>query len=198
MHIVSIVLLPNPMNEKEWQLVISRDDSIKNVVATDLTEIQEQVEAIKTFAEGIKTQEQIEQEVAQEKMNELLAIITEKTTDEEKLALIEQYPIYQNGVQYSKDQAVPYVVFENRLYKIIGATFTSQPSWAPNLAPSLFVEVAPPNTIAPWVQPTGAHDAYQMGDQVTFEGFIYKSLIDANVWSPTDYPEGWERGDPVK
>lgn len=43
-----------------------------------------------------------------------------------------------------------------------------------------------------WVQPTGSHDAYNTGDLVTFEGQVYRSLIDGNVWSPTAYPAGWE------
>jgi len=38
----------------------------------------------------------------------------------------------------------------------------------------------------------GAHDAYAIGDRVTFEGATYESLIAANVWSPTAYPAGWE------
>lgn len=42
-----------------------------------------------------------------------------------------------------------------------------------------------------FVQPTGAHDAYAAGDQVTFEGQHYTSLIDNNVWSPAAYPTGW-------
>lgn len=49
-----------------------------------------------------------------------------------------------------------------------------------------------PETPATWQQPTGAHDAYNIGDRVTFEGNIYESLIDANVWSPTAYPQGWQ------
>ena len=44
-----------------------------------------------------------------------------------------------------------------------------------------------------WVQPTGAHDAYQTGDRVMFEGAEYVSLIDGNTWSPTAYPQGWEK-----
>lgn len=48
-------------------------------------------------------------------------------------------------------------------------------------------------TTAPeWVQPTGAHDAYNIGDLVTFQGQTYRSLINANVWSPAVYPAGWE------
>lgn len=45
---------------------------------------------------------------------------------------------------------------------------------------------------AEWVQPSGGHDAYKTGDLVTFQGRVYKSKINANVWSPTGYPQGWE------
>lgn len=48
-----------------------------------------------------------------------------------------------------------------------------------------------PVTYPEWVQPLGAHDAYQVGDRVTFEGKIYESTIAANVWSPAVYPAGW-------
>lgn len=43
-----------------------------------------------------------------------------------------------------------------------------------------------------WTQPTGAHDAYKMGDKVVFDGKLYESLIDGNVWSPSGYPAGWK------
>lgn len=43
-----------------------------------------------------------------------------------------------------------------------------------------------------WVQPTGVHDAYQLGDRVSFNGKNYESLINANVWSPSAYPAGWK------
>ena len=43
-----------------------------------------------------------------------------------------------------------------------------------------------------YVQPTGAHDAYQAGQGITWNGQRYRSLIDANVWSPDVYPQGWE------
>ena len=44
-----------------------------------------------------------------------------------------------------------------------------------------------------YVQPTGGHDVYNSGDLVTFEGAVYKCVIDNCVWSPTDYPQAWEK-----
>lgn len=46
--------------------------------------------------------------------------------------------------------------------------------------------------VSEWKQPTGAHDAYNTGDRVTFNGQVYESLINGNVWSPADYPAGWQ------
>ena len=43
-----------------------------------------------------------------------------------------------------------------------------------------------------FVQPTGAHDAYQTGDIVNYNGVLYKSKINNNVWAPDVYPSGWE------
>lgn len=43
-----------------------------------------------------------------------------------------------------------------------------------------------------WVQPLGGHDAYKTGDRVTFNGKVYESTIDGNVWAPDVYPTGWK------
>lgn len=58
--------------------------------------------------------------------------------------------------------------------------------------PALFVVTAEPGDCPDWVQPTGAHDSYSIGDCVMFNGQQYESLINANVWSPTVYPAGWQ------
>ena len=65
--------------------------------------------------------------------------------------------------------------------------------WEPGV--SGWREVVEEGAAPEWVQPTGAHDAYQAGDTVTFEGAEYTSLIDGNTWSPTAYPQGWEKID---
>ena len=48
-----------------------------------------------------------------------------------------------------------------------------------------------PTTYPEWVQPTGAHDAYNTGDRVTYNGKVYESTMDGNTWSPDAYPQGW-------
>ena len=63
--------------------------------------------------------------------------------------------------------------------------------WEPGV--SGWREVVEEGATPEWVQPTGEHDAYQTGDQVTFEGDVYESVIDGNTWSPAAYPQGWEK-----
>lgn len=43
-----------------------------------------------------------------------------------------------------------------------------------------------------FVQQTGAHNAYQTGDKVTYNGTHYICTMPNCVWSPADYPAGWE------
>lgn len=45
--------------------------------------------------------------------------------------------------------------------------------------------------IKDFVQPTGAHDAYNIGDKVLYNGKTWESSIDGNVWRPDVYPAGW-------
>ena len=63
--------------------------------------------------------------------------------------------------------------------------------WEPGVTGWTNLTNTTPTEYAAWVQPTGAHDAYNIGDKVTFEGHLWESLINANVWSPTVYPAGW-------
>lgn len=43
-----------------------------------------------------------------------------------------------------------------------------------------------------FVQPIGAHDAYDIGAQVTYNGQRYRCKLANCVWSPDAYPDAWE------
>lgn len=47
------------------------------------------------------------------------------------------------------------------------------------------------DTPAEWVQPTGAHDAYNKGDRVTYNGEVWVCTENNNVYAPGVY--GWEK-----
>ena len=108
-------------------------------------------------------------------------------TDEDALQAVELFPQWVTGHAYVVDERLQY---NGVLYRVVQA-HTSQADWTPDITPALFVVVS----LDEWpdfVQPTGAHDAYNKGDKVTFEGKHYISLIDGNVYSPTAYPAGWQ------
>lgn len=65
--------------------------------------------------------------------------------------------------------------------------------WEPGV--SAWREAAGPGGPPEWIQPTGAHDAYQIDDLVTFNALVYRCVIADNVWSPAAYPAGWELED---
>ena len=109
--------------------------------------------------------------------------------DDQALNCMSIFPLWEEGITYSEGNRVQY---KDKLYKVL-QNHISQSDWTPDTASSLFVEISDPNIEYPeFVQPTGAHDAYSKGSKITFEGKHYISLIDANVYSPTAYPAGWQ------
>lgn len=66
--------------------------------------------------------------------------------------------------------------------------------YAPETTPALFLVIKSITDGYPqWKQPVGGHDAYNNGDRVMFENELFESIIDANVWSPFEYPQGWKK-----
>lgn len=74
--------------------------------------------------------------------------------------------------------------YNNELYECL-QDHTSQDSWTPDTAVSLWKKIADPSEEYPqWKQPTGAHDAYPKGSKVTHENKRWTSDIDANTYEP--------------
>ena len=97
-------------------------------------------------------------------------------------------PEWEEGVVFTVGDVIE---FKGIWYRVL-QSHTSQKFWQPDMVPALFVETSPPTEIPEWKQPTGEHDAYNIGDQVMFNGKVYESVINANVWSPTVYAAGWK------
>ena len=121
-------------------------------------------------------------------------------SDEQALQVPLMFPKWQEGKEYVVGDRVLYL---GVLYKVLQA-HTSQAGWEPDIAPSLFAknlivkdEEGEQVDIPEWVQPDSTNP-YMIGDKVKFEGKVYQSLIDNNVWSPSDYPQGWEEVNEVR
>lgn len=110
-------------------------------------------------------------------------------SDEAAIYVPEIFPLWSgNSKEYKVGDRVTY---NEVLYKVLQA-HTSQEGWTPTAAPSLYAKVLTSfDEILDWEQPDSTN-AYMKGDKVRYNGKVYESLIDNNVWSPIGYPQGWK------
>lgn len=129
------------------------------------------------------------------KLREMMHKAALSLPDEDALEAVELFPLWAADTAYSLDERIRY---GDKLYRCVQA-HTSQADWIPPETPALWTEVAKPGEIPVWKQPTGAQDAYNKGDRVWYpekNTTVYESLIDANVFSPVEYPQGWKEVQP--
>jgi hypothetical protein len=114
---------------------------------------------------------------------------------EKMMEVASVFPKYEIGKAYKIKEVFSYgtnAVGDAQLYQVLQA-HTSAEQWKPDASPSLYKAIGVTEEGYPeWVQPLGASDAYNTGDIVSYNGTLYKSTIDGNVWAPDAYPAGWE------
>ena len=112
--------------------------------------------------------------------------------DTDALTAIEMFAPWKVDTAYTVDTRIRY---NGKLYRVV-QSHTSQSDWTPDVTPALYTEVEEPGIIPVWRKPTGAQNAYMKGDKVHYpdaDSFVYTSTMDGNVWSPDEYPAGWEK-----
>lgn len=128
-------------------------------------------------------------------MNRAIQMFTQNMNlpNEQAMEVADLYPEWQEKKAYAVDEILKYgenADGETQLYKVLQA-HTSQADWTPDTAASLYKKVGFTDSGVPmWTQPLGATDAYKKGDVVSYNGQLYVSTVDANVWEPGIY--GWE------
>jgi hypothetical protein len=118
-----------------------------------------------------------------------LVTLRESATDEQALKASCLYPAWRVGVEYKVGMKV---LWEKVLYKVLTA-HTSQEGWAPDASPSLFAKVLipEPSVIPEWEQPESTN-GYMTDDKVKHNGKTWVSLVDNNVWEPSEsVPDLW-------
>lgn len=151
------------------------------------TRLIEHIDQLSKQTEAVVTDNKLDSVLKQAKLNAV------NNTDEQALEVKDLYETWENkpnGYAFTVNERV---LFEenNELYKVLQA-HNKQETWKPNVSPSLFVRIAK-EEIPEWVQPQGATDAYMLGDKVKHEGFIWESLVNNNVWMPSNnVPTLWK------
>lgn len=122
-------------------------------------------------------------------LDKVIADLDDETADSVKLL----FKDWVEGIAYKVGVKV---LYKGVLYKCLQA-HTSQTSWNPEDAPSLWAKVLnpDPDVIPVWEQPDSTNP-YMKGDKVhypTADDPVYESLVNNNVWSPEAYPTGWQK-----
>ena len=129
-----------------------------------------------------------------EQFRKALQMFAASLDDEKAIEVATIYDQWREGKSYTVGEFVTYgenSVGDPQLYKVVQA-HTSQTEWTPDATASLFSPIGLDDGGYPvWSQPTGAHDAYNKGDIVNYNGALYERLIDSNVYAPDVYPAGW-------
>ena len=101
--------------------------------------------------------------------------------DENAAKNVELFEAWKADTDYAVDDRRRYGSY---LYKCLQA-HTSQATWTPDAAPSLWARVLipDPHDIPEWVQPSSTNP-YMKGDKVRHIGKIWISDVDNNVWEP--------------
>lgn len=149
----------------------------------DNTIYSESEDAIALENLGIKSSEASEM---REALNGVLSSISDEQA--EKMSIL--FPSWKIDTNYSVDERIRY---NGKMYRVLQA-HKSQSDWTPDVAVSLFATLlvsVEPDKIEEWIQPDSTN-AYMTGDKVLYEGYVYESLIDNNIWSPANYPAGWK------
>lgn len=165
-------------------------------------EQEQQTEEMKLTTEEIKATMNIlldatsenESQAAAELRHAMQMFATTLTDESQMMEIPSVYPEYQVGKAYKTKDIFRYgtnSVGDPQLYQVL-QPHTSAAEWTPDSATSLYKKVGVSEDGTPlWVQPLGATDAYNIGDQVMYNGKKYESVINANVWAPDVYPAGW-------
>lgn len=139
---------------------------------------------------------ELSESTAAMEFNKAIQLFATSLEDEATMMSIPSvYPEYKVGVAYKTKDKFRYgtnAVGDPQLYQVL-QDHTSAAEWTPDSATSLYKKIGVSDDGTPlWVQPLGATDAYNIGDQVMYNGKKYESLINANVWAPDVYPAGWK------
>lgn len=141
------------------------------------------------------------QEEQEQSIKSILKTITlaRDLSDGQKEEILSRYEEYQDNKEYKQGDKF---TFDGKIYEVIQG-HRSQADWIPSSTPALYKEFLSvkikdeagneSEVVAEFKKPTGAHDAYQKGDKVSFEGAIYESTIDNNAYSPFEYQQGWKK-----
>lgn len=127
-----------------------------------------------------------------EQFRRALQMFAASLSDDAAMEVSTVFPVWEVDRDYKANDLFVYGengVGDPQLYRVL-QDHRSQLDWTPDATPSLYKPVGVTQEGYPeWSQPVGASDAYMTGDIVSYNGTLYISTVDNNVWAPGVY--GW-------
>ena len=104
---------------------------------------------------------------------------------------INEYPdLFVEWDENWRGSAGSIVQDEGQLYRSIHDVTDAGQNRKPSETPSMWTRIGNPlEEFTEWIQPIGAHDAYEQGAKTSHSGKKWVSDVDSNVWEPGVY--GW-------
>lgn len=124
----------------------------------------------------------IQGDITEEQKTELVLLAQEKAKPENSYAPLQKQvdTLFANYAEIAKQVGINTLEIANIKAKMEeGGTIVPEP------------EPEPDEEWPEYVAPTGAHDAYNTGDKITYKGKHYICQMDGSVWPPDVYPAGW-------
>lgn len=151
-------------------------DIVKTVIESGRYELSDILKKIDTIW--------IQGDISEEEKEELISLAQAKAKPENSYAPLQEQinTAFEQIKEISatvKSNAEGVSAIKEAVEKLGGAVTTPEPE--------------PEEEYPEYIQPTGAHDAYNIGDKITFEDNRYECLINGCVWNPVEYPQGWKK-----
>ena len=147
------------------------------------------------LSDGVPVQQWVEREFTPQELELKEQLAQEQQKSEASAAIAEAYihlnqQAHEDGQNWVQPTGVHDAYTKGITVKHNGKTWESivfANVWEPGV--SGWREVVSDGGVAAWVQPTGAHDAYQTNDRVTHNNKTWISTHANNVWEPGVF--GW-------
>lgn len=115
--------------------------------------------------------------------------ILNKSTDQVRSEAIGLHERWLVNVEYRTGDVRQ---FADKLYRC-NLNHTSQESWKPDVSPSLWTQIMYRDGIRIIPDVIEATQPFTKDERGWWKDDLYVSLIDANVYTPEQYPAGWQK-----
>lgn len=169
----------------KWSFGVVRDDDYTEVIEEDIEEIKDHLEALIEFSKSVKSEKLKELEEKEEENKQMLKILIEKTTLDERIDMVSILPRWKVDSEYKIGDERTY----NEILYISKKDHTSSYETIPTIAKEFWKKAVKEKDIP---ENYNHEKKYQINEKCAFNRRIYSSLVEQEGKSPFESPATWE------